>query len=63
VILNGMSRYHLAAEALRRSARIFNRAPSLIQECEHRITQSVAYSRAHLEDPPEISNWVWGSDQ
>jgi xylulose-5-phosphate/fructose-6-phosphate phosphoketolase len=59
VVLNGMSRYHLAAEALRRSTRIFNRAPALIQTCETLITKAVAYSREHLEDLPEISDWTW----
>ncbi|MDQ2785847.1 MAG: phosphoketolase family protein [Chloroflexota bacterium] len=59
VVLNGMSRYHLAAEALRRSGRIFNRAPALIQTCETLITKAVAYSREHLEDISEISNWTW----
>jgi xylulose-5-phosphate/fructose-6-phosphate phosphoketolase len=59
VVLNGMSRYHLAAEALRRSTRIFNRAPALIQACETLITKAVAYSREHLEDLPEISDWTW----
>ena len=59
VVLNGMSRYHLAAEALRRSAHIFNRAPALIQTCETLIAKAVAYSREHLEDIPEISGWTW----
>jgi xylulose-5-phosphate/fructose-6-phosphate phosphoketolase len=59
VILNGMSRYHLAAEALRRSVRIFSRAPSLIQECEREIVRAVDYSHRHLEDAPEIRDWVW----
>jgi xylulose-5-phosphate/fructose-6-phosphate phosphoketolase len=51
VVLNGMSRYHLATEALRRSARRFERASALIQTCEHLVRQAVAYSREHLEDP------------
>jgi xylulose-5-phosphate/fructose-6-phosphate phosphoketolase len=59
VVLNRMSRYHLAAEALRRSARRFERAPALIQTCEHLVRQAVAYSREHLEDPPEIRDWTW----
>ncbi len=59
VILNGMSRYHLAAEALRRSARIFNRAPALIQRCETKIARAVDYARRNFEDPPEIRDWVW----
>jgi len=59
VVLNGMSRYHLAAEALRRSRRLFDAAPALIQTCETLITKAVAYTREHLEDPPEITNWTW----
>ena len=55
VVLNEMSRYHLAAEALRRSRRVLNRAPALIQRCETEIAQAVDYSRRHLEDPPEIA--------
>ena len=59
VILNGMSRYHLAAEALRRCAQIYPSAPALIQTCENLITKAVAYAHEHLEDAPEISNWTW----
>lgn len=59
VMRNHMSRYNLAAEALRHSIRVFNRAPSLIQTCEHLISAAVAYSREYLEDPAEISEWVW----
>ena len=58
-ILNGMSRYHLAIEALRRAARIGPQAPGVIAELEHLIAQAVAYARGHLEDPPEIQNWTW----
>ncbi len=63
VVLNHMSRYNLAAEALRRSAHVYNRAPALIQECATAISKAVAYSRVHLEDPPEIGNWVWTDEQ
>jgi xylulose-5-phosphate/fructose-6-phosphate phosphoketolase len=59
VVLNSMSRYHLAAEAIRRVPRLRERAPALIAECESRIAESIAYSHERLEDPPEISNWVW----
>jgi len=58
VVRNHMSRYNLAAEALRRSARVFNRAPALAQECENLIAKAVTYSREHFEDPPEITNWT-----
>jgi hypothetical protein len=40
VVLNAMSRFHLAAEAIRRVPRMADRAPALIAECEARITES-----------------------
>jgi xylulose-5-phosphate/fructose-6-phosphate phosphoketolase len=62
VVLNQMSRYHLAAEALRRSPPASGRAPVLIDACERAITEAVAYSRVYLQDMPEIRDWVWTSE-
>jgi xylulose-5-phosphate/fructose-6-phosphate phosphoketolase len=62
VVLNQMSRFDLAAEAIRRVPRLRDRAPQLIAECKTRITESVAYAHDHLEDPPEIRDWVWTDD-
>jgi xylulose-5-phosphate/fructose-6-phosphate phosphoketolase len=59
VVLNQMSRYHLAIEALKRASRIRPQAPGLIAELQSDINKAVAYSREHLEDMPEISNWIW----
>ena len=59
VVLNSMSRFHLAAEAIRRLPRLSHRAPALIAECEAHIEESVAYAHEHLEDQPEIRDWVW----
>jgi xylulose-5-phosphate/fructose-6-phosphate phosphoketolase len=59
VVLNGMSRYHLAMEALRRSPRALPQAPTLIDACQSAIAAATAYSREHLEDLPEIENWTW----
>jgi xylulose-5-phosphate/fructose-6-phosphate phosphoketolase len=58
-VLNGISRFHLAAEAIRRTPRLSDRAPELIADCELRIEQSILYAYEHLEDPPEIRDWVW----
>jgi xylulose-5-phosphate/fructose-6-phosphate phosphoketolase len=58
-VLNSMSRFHLAAEAIRRVPRLAERAPGLVEECESRIEESVTYAREHMEDEPEIRNWVW----
>jgi xylulose-5-phosphate/fructose-6-phosphate phosphoketolase len=35
------------------------RAPGLIDTCMSLIAKARAYSREHLEDAPEISDWVW----
>jgi len=59
VIMNSMSRFHLAAEAIRRVPRLADRAPALIAECEARIAEATAYAYEHLEDQPEIRDWVW----
>jgi xylulose-5-phosphate/fructose-6-phosphate phosphoketolase len=58
-VLNSMSRFHLAAEAVRRVPRLRDRAPALIAECEARIGESVAYAHDHFEDQPEIRDWAW----
>jgi xylulose-5-phosphate/fructose-6-phosphate phosphoketolase len=59
VVLNSMSRFHLAADAIRNVPRLADRAPELIDACEARIAESVTYAHEHLEDPAEIRDWVW----
>jgi xylulose-5-phosphate/fructose-6-phosphate phosphoketolase len=59
VALNGMSRYHLCMEALRRVPRMRERTAMLTAECEAVLEKASAYSREHFEDPPEIRDWVW----
>ncbi len=59
VVLNGMSRYHLAIAALQRATRIRPQAPGLITELESLIHKAVAYAHEHLEDMPEIRDWTW----
>ncbi len=59
VLLNGMSRYHLCIEALRRTPRAAHVASTLIDECTVMIERSRAYAREHFEDLPEIRDWVW----
>jgi xylulose-5-phosphate/fructose-6-phosphate phosphoketolase len=62
VVLNEMSRYHLASEALHRTTHIVNRAPALMAECTAAIAQAVQYAREHFADPPAISGWAWTDD-
>jgi xylulose-5-phosphate/fructose-6-phosphate phosphoketolase len=59
VVLNSVSRFHLAAEAIRRVPRLHDRAPALLAECDARIAEATAYAHEHLEDQPEIRDWVW----
>ncbi|HUX67822.1 MAG TPA: phosphoketolase family protein [Terriglobales bacterium] len=59
VVLNEMSRYHLAAAALRLALPESARQRELIAQCERAIAESVAYAREHFEDAPAIRDWVW----
>jgi xylulose-5-phosphate/fructose-6-phosphate phosphoketolase len=60
VVLNSMSRFHIAAEALRRARRRPERADLLEDECRDFLRKHAAYVREHLEDMPEIRDWSWG---
>jgi xylulose-5-phosphate/fructose-6-phosphate phosphoketolase len=60
-VLNSVSRFDLAAEAIRRVPRLSERRAK-IAECESRIKESVAYAHDQLEDQPEIRDWVWTDD-
>jgi xylulose-5-phosphate/fructose-6-phosphate phosphoketolase len=59
VMLNEMSRYHLASEALRRASRLSPQAPGLIVELDSLIQKADAYSHDHLQDVPQIRDWTW----
>jgi len=59
VSLNNMSRYHLCAEALRRTAQLGERAQALIDDCRQLIDSATAYAKEHFEDPSEIRDWTW----
>jgi xylulose-5-phosphate/fructose-6-phosphate phosphoketolase len=58
VVLNGMSRYHLCIEALRRTDRMGDRAQPLIDECLMLIEEATIYAREHFEDIPSV-RWTW----
>ena len=59
VVLNGMSRYHLCIEALRRATRLRELTPPLIAECNDMLAKHHAYVREKLEDMPEVRDWTW----
>ena len=60
VVLNEMSRYHLALEALRRSPRRPPGADELEAHCHEMLARHHAYVREHLEDMPEVRDWSLG---
>ena len=59
VVLNRMSRYHLALEALRRMPRQLPDADALTDHCNRQLDAHAEYIREHFEDLPEIREWVW----
>jgi xylulose-5-phosphate/fructose-6-phosphate phosphoketolase len=60
VVLNEMSRYHLALEALRRARRPPAGAAALEAHCREMLARHHAYVREHLEDMPEVRDWSLG---
>jgi len=59
VVLNGISRYHLAIEALRRARRIPENSPALVERFNEQLRRHRAYVEEHLEDMPEVRDWTW----
>jgi xylulose-5-phosphate/fructose-6-phosphate phosphoketolase len=58
VVRNKISRYHLAAEVLRRSRPIPS-TRALLDECAKMLDRHEQYVTAHLEDMPEVRDWTW----
>ena len=59
VVLNRMSRFHLAQEVLRRASAPGRRLGPLQRLCEERLAEHATYIREHLEDMPDIADWTW----
>jgi xylulose-5-phosphate/fructose-6-phosphate phosphoketolase len=59
VVLNNISRYQLALEAIRRVEGIREQAAAAVQYFESQLKKHPAYIKAHLEDMPEVKNWRW----
>jgi xylulose-5-phosphate/fructose-6-phosphate phosphoketolase len=62
VVMNRMSRYHLALEALRRARRAPAGGVELEKHCKAMLGRHRDYVREHLEDMPEVRDWTWGED-
>ncbi len=59
VVLNGIDRYHLCIEALRRSRRIPEDSTRLVEHFQAQLAKHQAYVEEHLEDMPEVRDWAW----
>ena len=59
VVLNRVSRYHLAIEALRRSLKRPPRWQELTEHCNEMLAKHAVYIRENLQDMPEVAGWTW----
>jgi xylulose-5-phosphate/fructose-6-phosphate phosphoketolase len=63
VVMNGMSRYHLCREALRRAAPPARKgAAELLAHCDQMLARHHVWIREHLDDMPEVRDWTWSED-
>lgn len=59
VVLNGLDRYSLALDAIRRSERFCGKAEEATQRYWAAMERHKLYICEHGEDMPEIRNWRW----
>ena len=59
VVMNQMSRYHLALDAMHRSRRTPPGVPALMEHCNNMLDRHRSYIVEHLEDMPEVRDWTW----
>jgi xylulose-5-phosphate/fructose-6-phosphate phosphoketolase len=62
VVLNKMSRYHLAIDALKHVPRMRSQASDAIDMFKRKLYEHQTYIRQHFQDMPEIRNWSWTND-
>ncbi|HET6653811.1 MAG TPA: phosphoketolase family protein [Nocardioides sp.] len=60
VVRNRASRYHLVMDAINNARRTPTGASELKAWCEQRLAEHRAYVVEHLEDMPEVRDWVLG---
>ncbi|MGM8851346.1 phosphoketolase family protein [Salinicola halophyticus] len=59
VVLNRMSRIHLALDALRYLPAELENAAEIVGDLQALLEKHHRYIREHLDDIPEITHWVW----
>lgn len=62
LVVNRMSRFHLAIDAIKYTSRFRAVASDLIDAFERKIYDHQVYVRSHMVDMPEIADWHWTSD-
>jgi xylulose-5-phosphate/fructose-6-phosphate phosphoketolase len=62
VVLNKMSRFHLAIDALKHVPRLRSQASDAIDMFNRKLYEHHVYIRQHFQDMPEIRNWSWTRD-
>ncbi len=60
VVKNRASRYHLVIDAINNAGRTPLGATELKRWCEQKLEEHAAYVVEHLEDMPEVRDWVLG---
>jgi len=59
VMLNDLDRFHLVIDVIDRAPGLVSRAGHLRQLMTGKRLAARAYTRAHGEDDPKISDWTW----
>jgi xylulose-5-phosphate/fructose-6-phosphate phosphoketolase len=62
VVLNNMSRFHLAMDALKYIPRLRLQVSDVVDMFNRKLSEHHTYIRENLQDLPEIRNWRWTSD-
>jgi xylulose-5-phosphate/fructose-6-phosphate phosphoketolase len=60
VMMNKLDRYQLVIDVLDRVPGLAEREASLRQDMQDARVRARAYTRAHGEDIPEVTEWAWG---
>ena len=59
VMLNDLDRFHLVMDVIDRVPSLGSRAAGVRQDMEDRRIEARAWTRAHGEDLPEVTDWKW----
>lgn len=62
VVLNEISRFHLASQAIRRGMKSTVRTDHLQERLSHEIEKATTYAFEHFEDPSHIRDWTWSGE-